>query len=150
MSNVAHTVDELIGAVGATFRAIDIRAVAVRKEDSWVNVMAVIRLTYEDVDAAKARLAKLAHRFSPVKTGLLRIDSFIRPFKDWPDLCLELKLQGVLQMGDVEFQLRQKPELSEASGYIQRGEFSRIRSFDGRAWPTLTKDFDLGGVSPLI
>lgn len=150
MSNVAHTVDELIGAVGATYRAIDIRSVAVRKEDSWVNVMAVIRLTYEDADAAKARLAKLLQRFSSVKTDLLWINSFVRPFKDWPDLCLEIKLQGVLQMGDVEFQLRQKPGLSEASGYIQRGEFSRIRSFDGRAWPTLTKDFDLGGVSPLI
>ncbi len=150
MSNVAHTVDELISAVGATYRAIDIRSVAVRKEDSWVNVMAVIRLTYEDVDTAQARLAKLAQRFSPVKTDLLWINSFVRPFKDWPDLCSDIKLQGVLQMGDAQFQLRQKPELSEASGYIQRGEFSRVRSFDGRAWPTLTMDFDLGGMSPLI
>jgi hypothetical protein len=43
MSNVAHTVDELIGAVGAAYRAIDIRSVAIRKEDSWVNVMAAVR-----------------------------------------------------------------------------------------------------------
>jgi hypothetical protein len=34
MSNVAHTVDELIGALGATYRTIDIRSVAVRKENS--------------------------------------------------------------------------------------------------------------------
>lgn len=149
MSTVLHTVSELIEAVGATYRAIDIRSVAIRKDDSWVNVMAAIRLTYEDVDTAKARLAKLAQRFSSVKTDLLWINSVVRPFKDWPDLCLEIKFKGVLQMGDAEFQLRQRPGLSEASGYIQRGEFSRIRSFDGRAWPTLTTDFDLGGVSPL-
>jgi len=149
MSNVAHTVDELIGAVGATYRAIDIRSVAISKEDSWVNVMAVIRLTYEDVNAARARLAKLAQRFSSVKTDLLWINSFVRPFKDWPDLCLELKLRGILQMDRIEFQLRQKPGLSEATGYIQRGKFSRIRSFDGRPWPELTMNFDLGGASPL-
>ena len=55
MSNVAHTVDELVAAVGATYRAIDIRSVAIRKAESWVNVMGAIRLTYEDVGTAKAR-----------------------------------------------------------------------------------------------
>lgn len=149
MSNVAHTVDELIGAVGATYRAIDIRSVAVRKEDSWVNVMAVVRLTYEDVDTAKARLAKLAQRFPPVHTKLLRIDSFVRPFKDFPDLCLELKLRGILQMDGIEFQLRQKPDLSQSTGYIQWG-YSRMRPFDGRPWPGLTRTFDIGGNSPLV
>src|SRR5260221_3645764 len=149
MSNVAHTVDELIGAVGATYRAIDIRSVAIRKEDSWVNVMAVVRLTYEDVETAKARLAKLAQRFSPVKTDLLRIDSSVRPFKDWPDFCLEIKAKGVLQVGDGEFKLRQQVDLSQGNGYIQWG-YSRLRPFDGRAWPSITRDFELGGVSPLV
>jgi hypothetical protein len=148
MSNVAHSVDELIGAVGAAYRAIDIRSVAIRKEDSWVNVMAAVRFTYEDVETAKARLAKLAQRFSPVKTNLLRIDSFVRPFKDFPDLCSELKLRGILQMDGVEFQLRQKPDLPQSTGYIQWG-YSRIRPFDGRPWPGLTKTFDIGGNPPL-
>ncbi len=153
MSNVQHTVSELIEAVGATYKAIDIRSVAIRKDDSWVNLMAVVRFTYEDVDSAKARLAKLARHFSPVKTELLWIDSCVRPFKDWFDLCSELKHKGVLRMGDVDFQLRErkeKPDLPQSIGYIQRGDFSRIRSFDGRAWPELTVNFDLGGVSPLM
>ncbi|PYT97530.1 MAG: hypothetical protein DMG38_19540 [Acidobacteria bacterium] len=149
MGNVAHTVDELIAAVGATYRAIDIRSVAILKQESWVNVMAAVRLTYEDVETANARLAKLAHRFPPVRTELLRIDSCVRPFKDWPDFCLEIKLKGALQMGEVEFQLRQKPDLPAASGYIQWG-YSRLRSFDGRAWPGLTINFDIGGMSPLF
>jgi hypothetical protein len=148
VSIVLHTVSELIGAVGATYRAIDIRAVAIRKEKSWVNVMAVLRFTYEDVDTAKTRLVKLAQRFPQVQAELLRIDSFVRPFKDFPDLCLEFK-NSVLQMGDVEFQLRQQPDLLQASGHIQWGGYSRIRPFDGRPWPGLTKTFDIGGNPPL-
>ncbi len=105
MSNVGHTVSELISAVGETYGAIDIRSVAIRKDDSWLNCMAAIRLTYEDVDTAKARLAKLSQRFPPVQTKLLRIDSFVRPFKDFPVLCLELGQKGVLQMNGIEFRL---------------------------------------------
>lgn len=148
MSNVPHTVEELIGAVGATYRAIDIRSVAIRKEDSWVNVMAAIRLTYEDVETAKARLAKLAQRFPPVRTELLRIDSLVRPFENFSDLCSELK-KAELQMSDVKFQLRQPVDLSQGNGYIQWG-YSRLRSVDGRAWPAITRDFDPGGVNPLF
>lgn len=162
MSNVQHTVSELIEAVGETYRAIDIRSVAIRKDDSWVNVMAAIRLTYEDVDTAKTRLAKLAKRFQPVQTKLLRIDSFVRPFKDFPDLCSELSVKGILQMDGVEFRLRPKadttassaerpsfPDLLQGSGYIQWA-YSRLRSFDGRDWPALTREFDPGGNSPLF
>jgi len=148
MSNVAHTVDELTGAVGATYRAIDIRSVAIRKDDSWVNVMAAVRLTYEDVETAKARLAKLAQRFPPVKTDLVRIDSFVRPFKEFPDLCSELK-KAVLKMGDTEFRLRQPADLSEGNGYIQWG-YSRLRTIDARSWPAITRDFDVGGMNPLF
>jgi len=154
MSGVAHSISELIAAVGASYQAIDIRAVAIRKDDSWVNVMAVIRLTHEDVDAARARLAKHAELFSVVKTDSLRIDSFVRHFSDWPDLCSEVKDKGILKMADgFGFQLRQTPDLPAASGHIQWGAFSHVRSFDSRVWPTLTKSFDVSGSSgnsPLI
>jgi hypothetical protein len=148
MSNVAHTVDELVAAVGTTYRAIDIRSVAIRKEGSWVNVMGAIRLTYEDVGTAKARLAELAQRFPPVRTELLRIDSFVRPFEDFSLLCSELK-KAELQMSAVTFQLRQPVDLSQGNGYIQWG-YSRLRSIDGRTWPAITRDFDAGGVNPLF
>lgn len=148
MSNVQHTASELVEAVGETYRAIDIRSVAIRKDDSWVNVMAAIRLTYEDVDTARTRLAKLAKRFPPVQTKLLRIDNFVRPFKDFHDLCSELSVKGILQMDGVEFQLRQKVDLLQGIGNIHWAH-SRLRSFDGRAWPALTREFDPGGNSPL-
>jgi len=111
--------------------------------------MAAVRLTYEDAEKARARLAELAQRFPPVHTELLRIYSCVRPFKDWPDFCLEIKLKGMLQMGEVEFQLRQKPDLPAANGYIQWG-YARVRPFDGRVWPGLTINFDIGGMSPLL
>jgi hypothetical protein len=150
MSSVLHTASELINAVGAAYRAIDIRAVAIRNDNSWVNVMAVVRVTHEDVDTAGTRLAKHAERFSFVKTDSLRIDAFVRPFSDWPDLCSEVKDKGILKMGDgFGFQLRQTPDLSKAAGSIQWGNFSHVRSFDGRAWPNLTICFGVAGNSPL-
>jgi hypothetical protein len=148
MSNVAHTVDELIAAVGATYRAIDIRSVAIRKEDSWVNGMGAVRFTYEDVEIAKARLAKLAQRFPAVGTELLRIDSVVRPFEDFTLLCSELK-KGEPHMGGVTFQLRQPADLSQGNGYIQWAN-SRLRPIDGRTWPAVTRDFNAGGVNPLF
>ncbi len=148
MSNVAHTVDQLISAVGATYRAIDIRSVAICKDNSWLNVLAAIRFTYEDVDTAKARLARLSKRFPPVQTALLRIDSCVRPFSEWPDLRSELALKGVLRLGDLEFKLRQRPDFAQP-GYIQWG-YSRLRPFDNHKWPEMTKDFDIGGNNPLI
>ncbi len=150
MSNVPHTVDELMNAVAAAYSAIDIRAVAIRKDDSWVNVMALVRLTYEDVETARTRLAKHAERFSAVKTDSLRIDAFVRPFSDWRDLCSEAKDKGILKIGHgFGFQLRQSPDLSKASGSIQWGNFSHVRSFDRRAWPNLTICFGVAGNSPL-
>ena len=111
--------------------------------------MGVIRLTYEDVDKAKDRLARLAQRFPSVHTEMLRIASFVRPFSDWSDLCSELKTKALLRMGDVEFQLRHQPDLLKSSGYIQWG-YSRQRSFDDQVWPGLIKNFDIGQVAPLI
>src|SRR5437588_11437968 len=108
----------MIAAVGTTYREIHIRSVAILKQESWVNVMAAVRLTYEDVETANARLAKLAHRFPPVRTELLRIDSCVRPFKDWPDFCLESNLKASLQLAEVEFQLVKKPIFPAAFVYI--------------------------------
>lgn len=147
--NVQHTVAELIEAVGKAYRAIDIRAVATREADSWVNAMAVVRLTYEDVDTAKARIANLAQRHRPVETKLLRIVAGVRSFTEWDALCSEVHSKGVWGVGNLELALRQRPDLSDAHAYLQSG-YSEMRPFDGRDWPTLKIKFDLGGTTPLI
>jgi len=52
-------------------------------------------------------------------------------------------------MDGVELQLRQKPNLLQGDFYIQWG-YSRLRPFDGHAWPAITRNFDIGGVNPLF
>lgn len=101
------------------------------------------------MDVAKARLAKLAKSFPPVQTEMLRIDSFVRPFEDFPNLCLELSSKGILQMDGIEFQLQQKPDLLQSSGYIQFGH-SSLRPFDGHTWPAITSNFGVGRMNPLL
>jgi hypothetical protein len=110
--------------------------------------MAAVRLTYEDVDTAKMRIAKLIQRFPPVQTESLRINTDARPFSEWPEFCAEVETYSVLRVGNHQFKLRQRPDLSRTEGYIQWG-YSQIRSFDGRPWPELKCRLDIGGVSPL-
>src|SRR5258708_5351337 len=116
--SVLHHVHELIQAIGSTYRAIDIRCVAIRidaqgkplehippslgKQEGWGNVMAVVRLTYEDEATAKARIQKHLQRFRPIQTDLLRIDWSVRPFSEWDDLCSELKDNRALRVGDLQ------------------------------------------------
>ena len=70
--SVLHTISELIGAVPGTYGSVDVRSVAIREADVWVNVMTVLRLTYEDVPTAQARVLKQMQRFRPVQTETLR------------------------------------------------------------------------------
>jgi hypothetical protein len=146
--SVPHSICELIGAVGETYGSIDIRSVAVREGDSWVNVMAVVRLTYEDVSTAAARLSNHLRRFPPVQTDTLRIDAGVRPMSEWPQLCSEVKEQGFLRIGDSTFKLRQKRDVASAGGNFQWGYFE-FRAFDNRSWPAIAVKFDIGGMTPI-
>jgi hypothetical protein len=65
--SVMHAVTALIDAVGDRYGAIDIRCVAIRDGGSWLNGMAVLRLTYEDMDLANARIHRVSQRSRPVK-----------------------------------------------------------------------------------
>jgi hypothetical protein len=145
---VPHSISELIGAVGETYGSIDIRSVAIREGDSWVNVMAVVRLTYEDVRAARARISNHLRRFRPVQTETLRIDADVRPMSEWPEFCSDVKEQGILRIGDSSFKLRQKRDLANAGGHFQWG-YSEFRSFDNLHWPAVTVEFDMGGLMPI-
>lgn len=146
--SVLHTVAELLSAVGDTYKAIDIRCAGIREADSWINVMAVVRFTYEDVETAKARIAKLAQDFPSVQTELLRINTDVRPFSEWPEFRAEVETYGVLRVGNHQFKLRKRPDLQQAGGYFQPG-YSEIRSFDGRTWPELRIKVDPGGLNPI-
>jgi hypothetical protein len=154
--NVQHRVSELIETLAVTYGAIDIRSVAIRNDDSRVGALYVVRLTYETVDEAQARLQKLARLFPAVKTKLLRIDSIIRPFSEWAEFCTEVE-KGVLRVGECDVIMRARPDvkepsgynLRESSGYLQSGHFG-MRAFDGLDWPTLCLNLGPVGANPLI
>jgi hypothetical protein len=147
VNDVRHTVTDLVAAVGNTFRAIDIRAVSIFEMDVWTNVMAVVRFSYEDLETAEARFAARAERYPAVRTETLRIDAAARPSSEWSNLVSEVKDEGILRFKDFDSKLRQNPDICNAGGFIRT--YSEIRSFDGREWPALTIDFNLGGMSPL-
>ncbi len=147
--SVSYSIAELIKAVGTTYRAIDIRAIAIREADAWTNVLAVVRLTYEDVDTARQRIGKLAERHPPVQTELLRIEVGVRPFAEWDALCSEVRDEGVLRFGGKEFRLRQRLDLNDLRSYLQWGQ-SDMRPFDGHDWPTLRISSHAGGMTPLM
>ena len=165
--SVLHHVHALLQPLGSTFQAIDIRCVAIRidaqgkpleyvppslkKEEGWGNVMAVVRLTYEDVATAEARIQKHLQRFRPIKTDLLRIDCAVRPFGEWGDFCLEMRDGQSLRLGALQIKLYRQPrpiDLTGASGYFQWSN-PDARPLDGRTWPGLWLKFDPGGVHPL-
>ncbi len=147
--SVTHSVAELVEAVGASYRAIDIRTVAIREDDSWVCVLTVLRLTYEDVDSARERIANLARQHPAVQTKLVRIELTVRPFAEWTKLCSEMRDEGVLHLGDSELKLKQPLDLSELRSHLQWGN-SEARSFDGREWPGLWISRHIGGTTRLI
>ncbi len=146
--DVKHTVSDLISAVGPMYQAIDIRAISIPSGESWLNVMAVVRLTYEDVETANERIARLGQDLVPVQTKSLRIDSGVRPFSEWPEFVQDAQSNGILRIGAREVKLRQQPDIQRAGGYIRKGHWY-VRPFDGRSWPVLTVAFDLPGISPL-
>jgi hypothetical protein len=147
---VLHSVSELIQVVGSTYGVIDIRCVAIREGALWRNVLAVLRLTYEDVPTAQARLRSHLQKFKPVKTESLTIDSVVRPFSDWTKLCSELK-SSLLLVGELQANLFRQGspiDLDHAKAYFQWAN-PEMRPFDNRNWPELRLRFDPGGVHPL-
>jgi hypothetical protein len=165
--SVLHYVHELLPPLGSTYQAIDIRCVAIRidadgkplecvppslkKQECWGNVMAVVRLTYEDVATAEARIQKHVQRFRPIQTDVLRIDCAVRPFTEWDHLFSEVRDSQSLRVGDLQVKLYRHPrpiDLMAASGYFQWAN-PDARPVDGRNWPGLWLKFDQGGMHPL-
>lgn len=144
-----HTVGELVQVLADSYRAIDIRTASIREGERWIGAMTVVRLTYEDVDEAKSRIQGVQRRFPPVKTDSLRIDWLVTPFSEWPEVCADVKEKGVLRFEECDVNLRQRPDLNAATGYLRTGYFL-ARPFDGCDWPGLDVTFDPGGSSPLM
>jgi hypothetical protein len=70
-----YSVEEIITALGATYRTIDIRSAAARHGDKWVNVYAVVRLSYEEPAVAEKRLRDLERDHGVLRTDMFQVFS---------------------------------------------------------------------------
>lgn len=131
---------ELIELVGCTYKAMDIRTVAVREVDSekreaWKNFMTVVRLTYEEPGQVATRLRAKEQEFEPVKTSDLRIVLGFRPFSEWEAFCREVS-SGVIVHGDLKVWLQQSINLLAMEETIRHFDHD-IRTLDGAPWSAL-------------
>lgn len=126
---------EMLAAFAITYRTIDIRSAAIRQGDSWANVYAVVRFTYEEPAVAAERLRRLERRHGVVNTDSFRILLGQRPFSEWRDLSVGLA-SACLQVGGEEVRLAQPlaAMLDRERAYV-RADYSSIRSFDSFNWP---------------
>jgi hypothetical protein len=128
-------VTDMIGAFGATYRAIDIRCAAVKRAEVWVNVYTVIRLTYEKPEFVERRLGQLSAVHGDVRTNSFCIALDQRSFSEWDNIRGEFT-NNKLRVGDIEVAFQQPIEvdISRTQAYLQT-DYSAIRPFDSCKWP---------------
>ena len=146
--NLRFSVEEMIRTFGPAYSTIDIRSAAVRVVDGWLNVYAVVRLTYEEPDIAEARLRKLEMEQGTVNTDLFRVFLGVRPFSEWNYLCEELA-DGKMHVGGYKVLLDQPVTFMEARDYL-RTDYTSIRPFDSWHWPVAHYYFLQYGSSPFM
>jgi len=129
---------ELIGVVGCTYKAMDIRTVAVRdneRKEAWKNFMTVVRLTYEEPGDVATRLRAKEQEFEPVQTADLRIILGCRPFSEWEAFCREISSTVVVH-GDLKVCLQQSINLLAMEETIRHFDHD-MRTSDGAPWSAL-------------
>ncbi len=99
---VRVSVQELAKVFGETHRAIDIRTAAVCEGEAWANALTVVRLTYEEPEAARDRLRQLERTHGQVETRCFRIVMCTHPFLQWKEFCGEIAA-GVLRFEGLYF-----------------------------------------------
>jgi hypothetical protein len=129
------SMEQMIKAFGATYRAIDIRAAAIKQGDVWANAYTVIRLTYEEPEEAESRLRQLETSHGAVRTNSFQVLLDHRPFSAWDQLCTELTADKV-RVGGIQISFQQPiwVNLSRTLAYLY-DDYTAIRPFDSRLWP---------------
>ena len=119
---------DLIGSVGRTYRAMNIRVVAVREGDSWINFMTVVRLTYEEPNDIEKRLREKEELLTPEFQIFLRC----RPFSAWDTFCREVS-SGIIALDDRQFSLQKGIDLLSTQETLRQLD-SDIRVCDTAPW----------------
>jgi hypothetical protein len=109
------------------------RCAVVKQGEKWINVYAVIRLSYEETAVAEKRLRNLERDHGCVRTSTFQVLLAQRPFGEWGEFSKELAC-GRMRVGNEEVELAQAPTLAQALADL-RIDYSTIRSFDSHNWP---------------
>ena len=140
---------DMIRHFGATYRAIDIRTVAIRSEALWRNVYTVIRFTYEAPAEAERRVRKLEQAYGTVRTKSFRINLDARPFSDWSRIQKQLE-SDKLRIGNTGVTFRQPiwVDLSRQLPFLGN-DYSGVRPFGPFGWPVAQFALHAYGTAPL-
>src|SRR5713226_1827563 len=95
------SVNDMIGAFGATYRTIDLRSVAVKQGGIWANVYSTIRFRYEEPDVVEKRLRQLEAVHGVVRTESFQVLLDRRPFTEWNQVHGDLEVDK-LRVASVE------------------------------------------------
>jgi hypothetical protein len=138
--NVQLDLQEITEAYGTTYNSIDVRTVALRLADRWINTLTVIRVGYESPEMIKSKHDELKSLHVLPELEDFRIFLSSRPFSDWPRLCADLKNSAGISHGDVEVKLTAALDILSKTGYVSR-QHNVLKALPWD-WPTCEISFE--------
>jgi hypothetical protein len=141
--NVQQNLQEIAEAFGATYGALDIRTAAVRHGDSWVNVLTVIRVSYEPSKIVTDKHQDLKMRHILPEMEDFRIFLSSKDFSAWPSVCTDLGLKDSARImhDGTAVKLASRLDIFSKTGYVNR-HHNILREAPEWGWPTCEIGFD--------
>lgn len=131
------TINEALCHLGQTYRALDIRCVAIASNDRWRNHCLVVRFTYEDeVAVRKYQVAVERAHGGPIDTAHFRILTGTLPISEWAEFSAKLG-DGSIATRTFEVPLSEPITWATLPSVDLRAGTSMVLPHDGVVWPSL-------------
>jgi hypothetical protein len=127
------SIEELTRVVGESLNSIDLRTASVRIDNSWHNVLTVLRASATTPEETTKRIEQLWREHGPISTPDFRIDNKIFPFSCWPKITGDFR-EGRLKFKDVRVECGRSIEVPSLLGNIQT---QHNFLFPEEVWPIL-------------
>jgi len=88
---------ELVQAFGRSYRTIDVRTAAIKREASRVNALTVVRVSREEPEVIARKHKQLEQESLRVETEHFRVFLKALEFAKWQDFCSDAS-KGLLQL----------------------------------------------------
>ncbi|HEV7674591.1 MAG TPA: hypothetical protein VGQ12_08675 [Candidatus Angelobacter sp.] len=127
------TTEELLQAVGSTYQSIDIRSVALREGNKWINVLTVVRFSRDSQKAVSEKQEELQRLHGIVTSENFRVVFSTLAYSEWR-ILEESCTKGSLKVGEIEIHLLEPVKLEEQRSDIRRHQ-NELRSNERWPWP---------------